>query len=88
MAGDAGVGQEKKPTIYEIRVRRVAELTPEAQQEVMIKLKTQSETFKAKYKGFAKVTYATASPLAIISVDPIEGMGITFFKAISETITQ
>lgn len=78
------VRQTERPQIYEIRVRKVIELTPEAQQEVTTKLIGMPEGFK--YKGYAKVTYMKASPLSISSVDPIEGTAIDFFKYISETI--
>lgn len=74
------------PQIYEIRVRKVVELTPEAQDEVKIKLINMPEGFR--YKGFAKVTYTKASPLTITGVDPIEGTAIDFFKHISDTVRQ
>jgi len=76
--------QAESPQIYEIRVRKVGELTPEAQEEVKLKLIKMPEGFK--YKGFAKVTYTKESPLTITGVDPIEGTAIDFFKHISETI--
>ena len=59
--------------VYEIRVRPVRELSPEAQSEVNEKLLSKPREFVAGYRGFAAVTYVRASPLHVKSVDPIEG---------------
>ncbi len=59
--------------IYEIQVRRVEELSSEAREEVLRKLSTKPKEFLTKYRGFASITYVSASPLRVKSVDPIEG---------------
>ena len=71
----AGVGLGTMPNeeIYEIIVRPVKELSPSAQDEVERKLEAKDRDFLSRYKGFASVTYVTASPAPEKSVDPIEG---------------
>lgn len=59
--------------IYEILVRPVNELSPQARDEVEAKLQTKDKDFLSKYKGYASITYVTASPARVKSVDPIEG---------------
>jgi hypothetical protein len=74
--------------VYEIRVRPVKELSPQAQKEVNDKLSSMDSEFLGKYKGFASVTYVTASPLRVKSVDPIEGdFGSLFAKIMARSNT-
>ena len=61
----------KTPEIREIRIKKVANLSPSAQAEVRTKLEDVSESFN--FRGYAKVSYVETSPLRVISVDPIEG---------------
>ena len=70
--------------IYEIRVKKKETLSQRAQEEVMKKLETKPDTFK--YKGYAKITYASASPLTTIGVDPIEGTILDLFKEITDNV--
>jgi len=75
--------------IYEIRIRKVEDLSPNAQKEVRAKLEKTIETNESfRYKGYAKVIYARASPLRVISVDPIEGTIIDYFKELNNTVFQ
>lgn len=70
-----GVLSNVMPTeeIYEILVRLVKELSPQAREEVEQKLQTKDKEFLSRYKGYASITYVTASPARVKSVDPIEG---------------
>ncbi len=67
--------------VYEIRIRKASKLSSEAQNEILGKLKYVQKGFR--YEGYAKVVYAKASPLRVISVDPIEGTIIDYAKALS-----
>lgn len=69
-----GMGDE----IYEIRIRKTSELSPEAQNEVAEKLSGMADHFN--YRGYAKITYSHESPIKMIGVDPIEGTIVDFFK--------
>ena len=70
--------------VYEIRIKNVSELSPEAQREVAQKMSQKDETFN--FKGYAKVVYTKNSPLSIQSVDPIEGTIIDYFKELNTTL--
>ncbi|MFH1224285.1 MAG: hypothetical protein V1676_00595 [Candidatus Diapherotrites archaeon] len=67
--------------IYEIKIKPVNELSIPAQVEVMEKLKKMPEKSRCNYAGYAAVAYVRASPLKIISVDPIEGTIIDYFNS-------
>ena len=71
--------------IYEIRIKKVSDLSPEAQKEVQAKLKDKPDNFN--FQGYAKVTYAHCSPVSVVSVDPISGSVLSFFKSISEQVS-
>lgn len=73
--------------VYEIRVRPVKDLSSEAQDEVNQKLSTMPNAFLSKYRGFASITYVSASPLHIKSVDPIEGEFHDLFAKVMASYT-
>ena len=59
--------------IIEIRIKKVSELSEIAKQQVFQKVEHKGEDFK--FSGYAKLTYAEASPQRIINIEPIEGNG-------------
>jgi len=69
--------------IYEIRIRKVEELSKPAQREVNKKLEEIKEPFN--FQGYAKIVYTHISPMSpiqITNVDPIEGTITNYFKEI------
>lgn len=71
--------------IVEIQIRNTSQLSDAAKREVFSKLKDKPDSFN--FKGYAKVSFAQASPLRIISVDPIEGTINDYFKDITKSFT-
>jgi len=69
--------------IYEIKIKKVSELSPVAQQEVLGKLEELPETFN--YRGYAKIVYG-ASPFRVIGVDPIQGNILDYFNDIINSL--
>lgn len=59
--------------IFEERIVNVQQMPQHAREAVAIEVAKKSSDFMSKYRGFAKVTYVTASPPKIIKVEPIEG---------------
>ena len=57
--------------IVEIKVRKVSELSEIAKKQVLAEAVSKGEHFR--FSGYAKLTYASASPLRIIKIEPIEG---------------
>lgn len=78
------VSNAEKPKVYEVRIRRISELSPSAQDEVSKKLQKEGPDFN--FRGYAKVSYTKNSPLSVLSVDPIEGTIFDYFKSITENI--
>lgn len=66
--------------IFEIRVKKVEELSSKARKEVQDKLDAKTEPFD--FRGLAEVTYVKSSPPRVKTVDPIEGSVVDFFKNI------
>ena len=55
--------------IFEIRINHISNMPEKAKMEVIRK----AATMGPKFHGFAKVTYVTASPKRIHSIEPIMG---------------
>lgn len=72
---------------YEVNIEEVVNLSEAAQSEVAVKLQGMSTDFvQKKYKGYAKVSYARKSPLRVISVDPIEGTIVSYYRGLTKTL--
>lgn len=71
--------------IYEIRIVKVDNMPPQTRREIIRQVNTKSEHFD--YQGYAKITYITASPKSIKSIEPIEGTAIDYFKGKSSQIS-
>ncbi len=67
--------------ICEIRIKKMEQLSSEAQKEVIKKVESKPDTFN--FRGFVKVIYVETSPLKIDSVEPIEGTINDFFREIT-----
>ena len=68
--------------IFEVRIVDVRKMPFGARQEIVNKIAGKPESFRRNYKGFAKVTYVTASPPKIVGVEPIEGTVIEYFESV------
>ena len=67
--------------VFEIRIVNVEQMPPQAKEAVEAQVAKKPEEFK-DYRGFAKITYVTASPPRIVSVEPIVGSVVDYIKSI------
>jgi len=67
--------------IFEVRINHISNMNQSAKMEVIRKARGMTD-----FKGFAKITYVTASPKRISSIDPISGT-VMDYKKESETKT-
>jgi len=65
-------------TIFEERIVHVNSMPQQAKDEIMKQVSMKPESFK--WEGYAKITYVTASPPKIRSIEPIEGDVSGYFK--------
>ncbi|MBS3135323.1 hypothetical protein J4401_00005 [Candidatus Woesearchaeota archaeon] len=65
--------------IFEIRIVDTSKISSEAREEVTKQVMKEPEKFK-DFRGFAKITYVTASPPRIKSIEPINGSINEYFK--------
>ncbi len=70
--------------IFEIRIVNIDNMPRIAREKIIKEVARKPNSFKENFKGFAKVTYVTASPPRISSVEPIEGTIVGQFEAIGE----
>jgi len=68
--------------IFEIRIVNIENIQEHAREEVIMDVAKKPESFRKNFKGFAKVTYVTASPPRIKSIEPIEGTIVDYFKSV------
>lgn len=68
--------------IFEVKIISVNHMPQAICDDITRQVAKQSDTFKANYKGFAKITYVTASPVRISKIEPIEGTIIDYEKSI------
>ena len=61
--------------VEEVRIRKMNQLSDAAQAEVREKLKAMNTSFN--FQGYVKISY-TYFPLRVVSVDPIEGVGVEY----------
>ena len=59
--------------IFEERIVNVQQMPQQTREEITNEVAKRTPEFIGKYRGFAKVTYVTASPPNIVRVEPIEG---------------
>lgn len=70
--------------IVEVQIRKVSQLSEAAKREVELKLSQMDDDFN--FNGYAKISYARASPLRVIRVDPIEGTIVDYFNKLAEEL--
>lgn len=70
--------------VQEIKIRPLKLLSFVAQNEVAQKLKNLPEDYG--FKGYVKVSYGLGSPLKVLSVDPIKGTVLDYFKDITKFV--
>lgn len=68
--------------IFEIRIVNVEHMPEQTKEAIGKDVANRSIEFRNSYKGFAKVTYVTASPPRIVSVEPIIGTVVEQIKSI------
>lgn len=67
--------------IYEIKIIDINNIDNEnAKRDIIRQVSQKSQEFRKNFRGFAKITYVTASPKRIKSIEPIEGTIIDYFK--------
>jgi hypothetical protein len=67
--------------IFEIKISSIANMSDGARKDVIKKVSQKSSDFQKNFMGFAKITYVTASPKHIQSIEPIEGTIVDYFRA-------
>ena len=70
--------------IEEIRIVNISCLSPQVRAEVEDQVAKKDTSFKVAFKGYAKMTYVTASPRRIKSIEPIKGSFSDYFKTIEK----
>ena len=66
--------------IFEIKIASIANMSDGARREVIRMVSQKSSEFQKNFQGFAKITYVTASPKKIQSIEPIEGTIVDYFR--------
>ena len=66
--------------IFEVKIVHKDNMPEQVRRKIVADASKKGEDFQKKFKGFAKVTYVTASPKRIDSVQPIEGTIIDYFR--------
>ncbi|MBS3138260.1 hypothetical protein J4207_00980 [Candidatus Woesearchaeota archaeon] len=73
--------------IFEIRIVDVKNVSDSAAKQVRQKVNEEKKIKPSfDYKGYAKVTYATASPPKVINIEPIEGTPMSYYKQFEKDI--
>ncbi len=72
--------------IFEIKIINVAKMTETARDIVKKKVSDSTSAFKQNYRGFAKITYVTASPPRIKDIEPIEGTITDYYEKFSAEV--
>ena len=67
--------------IFEIKIVHKNNMPENVRKKIITDVAGRPATFQKKFKGFAKITYVTASPKKIFSVEAIEGTIIDYFKS-------
>jgi hypothetical protein len=73
----------EEPRIFEVRINHISNMNQNAKMEVIRKARGMNN-----FKGFAKITYVTASPKRISSIDPIDGTVIDYKKGTQARVSQ
>lgn len=68
--------------IYEVKIVSIDHINEQAQKEVIGKVAQMAPKDRIGYKGFVKVTYVTASPPKIKSIEPIIGTINDYFEKV------
>lgn len=71
--------------IFEIRVVSMDNMPRSTRDYIISEVSKKPKKFIDKFKGFAKITYVTASPKRIASIEPIEGTIIDYFNSSKES---
>jgi hypothetical protein len=66
--------------VFEVSIRRVSDFPDAVRKMVYAEVAKDKGKF-SNFKGFAKITYVTASPKAIRSIEPINGTVTEYFEA-------
>jgi len=66
--------------VFEVKIVDVAQMPTHTQNDVARQVAAMTPDRRAKYCGFVKVTYVTASPPRIRSVEPIAGDAAEYYE--------
>lgn len=66
--------------IFEVRIVHKDNMPEQTRKQIVSDVAKKPQEFQRNFKGFAKVTYVTASPKRIAQIEPIEGTIIDYFK--------
>jgi len=69
---------------FKIKVVKAETMSHIVQAKIAKQVQGMSEDFIKKYCGFVKVTYITASPARMKTVEPIEGTVTDYFREIEQ----
>jgi len=69
-----------KEKIFEIKIVSIANMPEVVKKDIIRQVSQKESGFQKNYKGFAKITYVTASPKSIQSIEPIQGTIIDYFE--------
>jgi hypothetical protein len=73
--------------IYKIKIVNINDMPHQIRNNVINKVATQPKSFRDEFIGFAKITFVSASPIRIKSIEPIKGNPETFFNSIKQGVT-
>ena len=73
--------------IYEIKIVNINDISQQIRNRMINEVAMQSKTFRDAFKGFAKITFVSASPIRIKSIEPIQGTPNDFFDEIKQGVT-
>lgn len=72
--------------VYKIKIVNVNEISQQMRNDVFNQVAKQPKSFRDNFKGFAKMTFVSASPIRFKSIEPIAGNSETFFNSIKEGV--
>ncbi len=73
--------------IYKIKIMNINDMPCQMRNNVINQVATKSKSFRDEFMGFAKITFVSASPIRIRSIEPIKGNPRTFFSSIKQGVT-
>lgn len=73
--------------VYKIKIVNVNDMPRQIRNKVINQVAERPKSFRDEFIGFAKITFVSASPIRIKSIEPIKGNSETFFNSIKQGVT-